>query len=96
MGFGFQGWEKANFTGEHTQIYTEEGFFDLPVDVISYMWVRNETDCCITFCEDKKTSNGYRCEPRKRIEAEGAFSRIHIWCGGWDLETVEKNNEKCS
>ncbi|KAB5518877.1 hypothetical protein GE09DRAFT_506088 [Coniochaeta sp. 2T2.1] len=80
LGFGFQGFSGINYTGNVTDIYRDEGFFDFGWDVSSYVWLPNGTSCCVTFCEDHHNATGYRCQARKREESSGGFPRIYIWC----------------
>ncbi|KAK4236562.1 hypothetical protein C8A03DRAFT_35531 [Achaetomium macrosporum] len=93
--FAFQAYEKPNMNGNLTQIYTDEGFFDLKFNATSYIWLPNKTDCCVTFCADKKTFLGYWCDTRRRNETEKGkgFARISIWCGRWTNTDMQK---KCS
>ncbi|KAL1839366.1 hypothetical protein VTJ49DRAFT_1601 [Mycothermus thermophilus] len=92
----FQGYEFANFTGRHTDILTKEDFHDLPFAAISYVWVPNDTGCCITFCASRTDSAGYRCDPimKNSTDSGKGFPRIHIWCGGWTQ--AEEMKAKCS
>lgn len=80
MDFEFQGWAQLNFSGSHTRIYRELGFFDLEVDVISYHWLPNNTGCCIAFCANKTTQVGFRCDKYIRPQASTRFARVHFFC----------------
>ncbi|KAK4108820.1 hypothetical protein N656DRAFT_376217 [Canariomyces notabilis] len=80
LGQAFQGWEGFNFTGRNTPILREEGFHDLEIPIVSYIWTPNGTDYCITMCYNKTHRAGWRCRPRRQREAENqGFKRIYIW-----------------
>jgi len=92
LGFAFQGFSSYNYTGSHTTIYREQGFFNLGLDCLSYVWLPNGTDCCLTFCLNTTTASGWRCQPRYQTQASGPFPRIYIWCGNDNPSA----NETCS
>jgi len=81
--FAFQGFSGNNFTGNATDIYLEPGYYDFNISITSYVWVTKKTDCCVTFCKDKKTTGGFRCDPirRNRTEDNESFPRVSLWCG---------------
>ncbi|KAK4135172.1 hypothetical protein BT67DRAFT_363556, partial [Trichocladium antarcticum] len=79
--FAFQGHAGANFTGKHTDIIRQEGFFDLGMEVVSYAWHNNGSDTCVTWCLNETTAIGWRCEYRNRTETDEPFARIFIWAG---------------
>jgi len=68
-------------TGKTTPILWEEGFFDFGFNAVSYIWLPNNTDCCVTFCASKTKSVGWRCDLRRRNETTDPFPRLSIWCG---------------
>lgn len=94
IGFAFQGFSGVNYTGKATKLFREEGFFDLGIDCLSYVWLPNTTDCCVTFCADQHNAAGYICQARKREQASGPFPRIYIWCD--QNVAVTKANNTCS
>ncbi|SPO04636.1 uncharacterized protein DNG_07321 [Cephalotrichum gorgonifer] len=77
-GFAFQAWSKKNYEGEHSPIYRKEGLVSLGFDAISYIWIPNSKDCCVTFCDD----NSVRCKEWYRAESSGAFPQVYISCDG--------------
>ncbi|KAK4187703.1 hypothetical protein QBC35DRAFT_498061 [Podospora australis] len=98
-GFAFQAYSGVNGTGNRTQIYTEEGFFDFGFKARSYMWQPNNKACCITFCAASANASstgkqhlGWWCDARRRNETPEAFPRINIWCGRW---TNTENQKIC-
>lgn len=93
VGFGFQGFSGVNYTGKATQIFRDEGFFDLGIDCLSYVWLPNTTSCCLTFCANQHDPVGYRCQIRKQEKASASFPRIYIWC---DPNLAGKANSTCS
>lgn len=94
VGFAFQGFSGDNFTGNATKIYQDEGFFEFGMEISSYVWLSDETKCCVTFCESLHNATGYRCNARKREKASDPFPRIYIWCNQ-DFATT-KANSSCS
>ncbi|KAM7186140.1 hypothetical protein V8F33_011979 [Rhypophila sp. PSN 637] len=94
-GLAFQGFEEQHYLGESTNIIRQEGYHDLPFNCLSYVWLPNGTDCCVTFCANKTTAVGWRCDPRYREKTESGtgFPRIHVWCGRADSN---KYKNKCS
>lgn len=78
--FAFQGFASPNYTGNATEIYSQTGFIDFPFDLISYVWLPNNTECCITFCRGTENKTGYWCDPRYQEEASGFFDRLMIGC----------------
>lgn len=93
--FAFQGFTKPNYQGNATRVFHHKGFYDLGMEVVSYVWDSNAT-CCTTFCVDRQESAGYRCEPWEREEASGAFKRIFVWCSE-DVNIYHgRANETCS
>lgn len=91
-GLAFQGFSERTYLGNATTIVQEEGFHDFPFPIQSYVWLPDETGCCVTFCQNKTTSTGWWCEPRFRPSFEGSFPRLYVWCGGND----GIKNETCS
>ncbi|KAH6843465.1 hypothetical protein B0I37DRAFT_357424 [Chaetomium sp. MPI-CAGE-AT-0009] len=81
--FEFQAWSETNYKGETTPILKEPGFYDLDIDAISYYWVHNKTDCCVTFCKDHEVSTGYLCDPKRQpvTDKQITFRRVSLWCG---------------
>lgn len=96
MGLAFQGFGEANYLGKPTDIIRTEGFYDFDHDLKSYVWLPNNTDCCVTFCADKETSVGWRCQMRYRAKTEDGtgFPRINIWCTG--RTQTDKYSQMCS
>ena len=98
--FSFQAFEKFNFQGQKSEILGMENFYDLGFKATSYVWLhKGSTDnCCVTFCAGKTKSIGYRCDPRKRNATEDgkAFTRVQLWCGRADPETVAEKSQQCS
>ncbi|KAH6693510.1 hypothetical protein F5X68DRAFT_227923 [Plectosphaerella plurivora] len=90
--FAFQAYSHPNYGGQASDILETEGFIDLPFDATSYVWTRNETNCCLTFCQGNATDVGYWCQSRRQPEASSDFDRIYIWCG----RDPEKEKNKCS
>ena len=88
-GFLFQAWSGYNYTGNVTQVMTEEGFFDLttnattdPLGAVSYVWIPDKRlSCCITFCVNTTYAGGYWCQEKRQTRASGRFPRIWIGCG---------------
>lgn len=79
--YAFQAFSEVNYTGNYTEVYKDEGVFDFPFEVVSYIWLRNRTDCCINFCEGPDHFTGYRCDPRMQPNASDPFPRLYIGCG---------------
>ncbi|KAL2018430.1 hypothetical protein VTK56DRAFT_849 [Thermocarpiscus australiensis] len=92
-GFAFQGFSEKNFEGNATAILRDEGFHDLGLNAWSYVWLPNNTDCCVTFCANQTTSTGYRCDMWHRNASSSSFSRVSLWCG---RNTNIEAREKCS
>ncbi|KAL2753016.1 hypothetical protein ACRALDRAFT_1078027 [Sodiomyces alcalophilus JCM 7366] len=88
--FAFQAFSDVNFTGNYTDVYQAEGFFNFPFDVVSYIWLQNRTDCCINFCEGPDDYTGYRCDPREQRVASQPFDHLYIGCNG-DAPRGEEN-----
>jgi hypothetical protein len=90
-GLAFQAFSEPQYGGNATKVMQEEGFFDIG-ERRSYVWLPDDTRCCLTFCKDNTTSVGWWCATRYRPNASEAFSRVYIWCGGND----GVKNETCS
>jgi hypothetical protein len=90
-GLAFQAFSEPHYGGNATKVMQEEGFFDIG-ERRSYVWLPDDTRCCLTFCKDKETSVGWWCATRYRANASDVFSRVYIWCGGND----GVKNETCS
>jgi len=90
-GLAFQAFSEPQYNGTATAIIQEEGFFDIG-ERRSYVWLPDDTRCCLTFCKDRETSTGWWCATRYRANASDVFSRVYIWCGGND----GVKNETCS
>jgi hypothetical protein len=88
--FQFQAWSEPNYKGETTPIFKEHGFYDLDIDAVSYYWVHDKSDCCVTFCRDHEVSTGYQCDPKRQPVTEGRkpFRRVYLWCGNRLNETL--------
>ncbi|KAK0617616.1 hypothetical protein B0T14DRAFT_388682, partial [Immersiella caudata] len=82
-GLAFQAFSEPQYSGTATPIMQEEGFFDIG-ERRSYVWLPDDTRCCLTFCKDRTTSTGWWCATRYRPNASDVFSRVYIWCGGND------------
>ena len=80
-GLAFQGFSLTSYLGDATPIIQEEGFYDLNITAMSYVWLPDDTNCCLTFCANKTTATGWWCNPRYRPEASGGIPRVYIWCG---------------
>ncbi|KAH6640134.1 hypothetical protein F5144DRAFT_483788 [Chaetomium tenue] len=93
--FAFQGFSGNDFTGDATEVYLEPGYYDLNISITSYVWVTEKTDCCVTFCKDKKTTGGYKCDSirRKATQDNESFPRVSLWCGN---RLDEKQRVRCS
>ncbi|KAH7374528.1 hypothetical protein B0T11DRAFT_268738 [Plectosphaerella cucumerina] len=89
--FAFQAYSHPNYGGQASNVLLTEGFIDLPFDANSYVWIRNETNCCLTFCQGTEKDVGYWCDSRRQPEASSNFDRIYIWCG----RNPEKEKNKC-
>ncbi|KAL2134013.1 hypothetical protein VTI74DRAFT_1218 [Chaetomium olivicolor] len=85
----FQGWSEANFTGNATKIYHDEGYFDFSFNVTSYIWLRNDTSCCVSFCANKTSAVGWWCANRRREKSDDKFSGLRIWCGQKDWKQCQ-------
>lgn len=83
-GLAFQGFTGLNYTGNATNIIQDEGFHDLNIEARSYVWLQDDTGCCLTFCKGRGNDTGWWCNTRFRANATGEFDRIYIWCGGND------------
>ncbi|KAK4245109.1 hypothetical protein C7999DRAFT_16653 [Corynascus novoguineensis] len=82
--FEFRAWSEPNFKGEASEVYREEGFYDLPFNLTSWVWATHKTDCCVSFCLDENTyGGGYRCDSTRRSKTAGGvgYSRVSLWCG---------------
>ncbi|KAK1759972.1 hypothetical protein QBC47DRAFT_117776 [Echria macrotheca] len=82
VGLAFQGFSGTSYQGNATTIIQDEGFHDLDMEALSYVWLPDGTQCCLTFCEGPKNATGYWCDPRFRTAASSPFNRVYIWCGG--------------
>ncbi|KAK3291116.1 uncharacterized protein B0H64DRAFT_42703 [Chaetomium fimeti] len=93
--FAFQGWAKNNYTGNATEVLLEPGFYDLDINVVSYYWVTNKTDCCVTFCKDHEETGGFKCDSVRQnaTQDQTGFSRVSLWCGN---RLNEEWQVKCS
>jgi len=91
QGLAFQAFSEPSYMGNATVIIQEEGFHDIGARR-SYVWLPDDTKCCLTFCANMTTSTGWWCDARYRANASGVFSRVYIWCGGND----GVKNETCS
>ncbi|KAK3903582.1 hypothetical protein C8A05DRAFT_32685 [Staphylotrichum tortipilum] len=91
--FAFQAYSGANMTGKATPVYRDEGFYDFGFNAVSYIWLPNNTNCCITYCESKTKATGYWCDLRRRNETSEPFPRLSIWCG---RGSNTKAQTKCS
>lgn len=81
-GFAFQAFSEPLYGGEASDILTSEGFHDLGFEATSYVWVPNDTGCCISFCQTKNDTEFHWCDPRMRDEVEGeSFPRLGVLCG---------------
>ncbi|KAK3937943.1 hypothetical protein QBC46DRAFT_391282 [Diplogelasinospora grovesii] len=88
----FQGFSEIDFQGNATTVIQKEGFHDLGLAAKSYVWLPNDTGCCLTFCANKTAATGWWCEKRSQPKASGLFVRIYIWCGNH----ANNANETCS
>lgn len=82
--FEFRAWSEPNFQGEASEVYKEEGFYDLPFNLSSWVWATDKTDCCVSFCLDEDTyGGGYRCDSKRQRETTGGvgYPRVSLWCG---------------
>lgn len=91
-GLAFQAFQLTSYLGTASSIIQEEGFHDLNMTAKSYVWMRDDTDCCLTFCTNKTSASGYWCDTRYRPDASEGFARVSIWCGGND----GRRNVTCS
>ncbi|KAL2168965.1 hypothetical protein VTG60DRAFT_6607 [Thermothelomyces hinnuleus] len=94
--FQFQAFSKPDFGGQYTDPIKEEGFYDFPFNLTSYVWSTNKTDCCVTFCRDENTwGHAFRCDSvrREKVEDPTGFPRVSLWCGD-RLDT--ERQRKCS
>lgn len=67
--------------GSATDIYNTEGFFNLSMNASSYVWIPNDTDCCVVFCQSKANTTQWWCRERFQPEASREFSRLGVLCG---------------
>jgi hypothetical protein len=88
--FAFQAWEKPDFKGRSTEVYQEEGFYDINFTATSYIWLPNTTNCCVTFCKNTTKDLGYYCDARRRNEASSGFPRFSLWCGRKDTSMQKR------
>ncbi|KAK4195854.1 hypothetical protein QBC40DRAFT_235588 [Triangularia verruculosa] len=95
VGFMFQAWKDAEYKGNKTPVYIEEGFYNFPFMAWSYVWFPNKTDCCLTFCASptNHTPTGWWCNHRRRPKTDRSFGRINIWCG---RGSNTSNQKKCN
>ncbi|KAM7189923.1 hypothetical protein V8F20_009950 [Naviculisporaceae sp. PSN 640] len=95
VGLAFQGFEEQDYLGRNTSIIRKEGYYDFPFPCKSYVWLPNAPECCVTFCANKTTAVGWRCDKRYRPRTDdgSGFPRISIWC---DRANSDKYSEKCS
>lgn len=100
-GIAFQAFSEKEYGGEATEIYTTEGYHDLPFNAISYVWIPNNSECCIAFCQDKKNTTSFWCDERFREESsEDGFPRLGVICGlaldpkGKQQRCVEKKDDE--
>ena len=82
-GIAFQAFSDPDYGGEATDIMTSEGFHDLPFNAFSYVWIPNDSGCCISFCQDKSNTTQFWCDERFRDKVEGdtGFPRLGVLCG---------------
>ena len=80
-GIAFQAFTDHNYMGPATEIYNGEGFYDLGINATSYVWIPNDSDCCVTFCQSKKNTTQWWCRERFQQESSGPFPRLGVLCG---------------
>ena len=80
-GFAFQAFSGKEYGGEATEIYTSEGFHDFGFTAKSYVWIPNDSGCCVAFCEDEKNTTNRWCPERFREDASEPFPRLGVLCG---------------
>lgn len=80
-GIAFQAFSDLDYKGSATRIYDGEGFYDLGMNATSYVWIPNDSDCCVTFCQTKKNTTQWWCRERFQQEAGRAFPRLGVLCG---------------
>ncbi|KXJ87480.1 hypothetical protein Micbo1qcDRAFT_208103 [Microdochium bolleyi] len=91
--FFFQAFRDPNFSGPSTSAIKAEGALALPFNSSSYVWQRNGTTCCTTFCIGKSWV-GWWCEDKTQSKASKLFDNIEISCSG---EASEENSvAKCA
>lgn len=79
----FQAFEGFNYSGKSTHVFAEpeKGFHDLPFQANSYVWIRGDSLCCITFCKNTTYSGGYRCGTDTwQPQSSGWFARFYVGC----------------
>ncbi len=81
LGHAFQGFSGLNYSGDATGVIRDEGFLDIPFNCTSYVWMPNGTDCCVTFCVNTTTSEGWWCHEKRQPNASAPFQRIWTGCG---------------
>ncbi|KAL2144242.1 hypothetical protein VTI28DRAFT_9453 [Corynascus sepedonium] len=94
--FEFRAWSEPNFQGEASEVYREEGFYDLPFNLTSWLWATDKTDCCVSFCLDEDTyGGGYRCDSKRQGKTAGGvgYPRVSLWCGD---RNDEEMRHRCS
>lgn len=91
-GFQFQAFLDPKYLGNASAIITEEGFTDLGMQAHSYVWLPNNTGCCVTFCQNLTYAGGWWCQQRYQQNASGWFERIYIGCG----DDASQANSRCS
>lgn len=45
------------------------------------MWIPNDSDCCVTFCQSKANTTQWWCRERFQYEASREFPRLGVLCG---------------
>jgi hypothetical protein len=91
-GQAFQAFSSPDYLGAATPIIRALGFHDLNISARSYVWLPDETGCCLTFCANRTTATGWWCQQRFQTQSSGPFQRVYVWCGGND----GVKNETCS
>jgi len=77
----FQAFRDFNYLGNATPVIRSLGFYNIGFAANSYVWLPNDTSCCVTFCANTTYSGGWWCDQRYQPNASGPFARVWIGCG---------------
>lgn len=80
-GLAFQAFSGTDYVGNVSDVARDEDFLILLFAANSYVWLPDDTDCCITFCSDGSMAVGWWRDERHQKDASSAFTRVWIGCG---------------